>query len=107
MPLSFSAGSGQLTASSPLNANVAPPGYCMLFIADSAGVPSVATILWVGSTTPPAAALSGPAADRYARPAADQRELRRAGDREHRGDDIRLRRHGGEGPVLQRRDQAR
>jgi hypothetical protein len=45
MPLSFSAGSGQLTGSSPLNANVAPPGYYMLFIVDSAGVPSVAKIL--------------------------------------------------------------
>jgi hypothetical protein len=73
MPLSFGAGSGQLTGSSPLNANVAPPGYYMLFIVDSAGVPSVATIVWVGSTTPPAAALSGPAADRYVRPSPRRR----------------------------------
>jgi hypothetical protein len=53
VPLSFTAGSGQVTASIPPNANLAPPGYYMLFIVDASGVPSVARTVWVGSTTPP------------------------------------------------------
>jgi hypothetical protein len=53
VPLSFSAGSGQLSATVPQNPNVTPPGYYMLFIVNDAGVPSVAKILWVGNTTPP------------------------------------------------------
>jgi hypothetical protein len=53
VPLSFSAGSGELTATSPQNANVAPPGVYMLFIIDDAGVPSVAKMIQVGSASPP------------------------------------------------------
>jgi len=34
----------------PPNANIAPPGYYMLFLIDSAGVPSVATFVRLGST---------------------------------------------------------
>jgi hypothetical protein len=55
VPLSFSTGSGQLTANVPANANLAPSGFYMLFIVNSSGVPSVAKILWVGSGTPPPA----------------------------------------------------
>jgi hypothetical protein len=40
--LSFTAASGVVTATAPPNGNIAPPGYYMLFILDSAGVPSVA-----------------------------------------------------------------
>src|SRR5207249_6171757 len=40
--LSYTAGAGVLTVSSPPNGNVAPPGYYMLFILNSAGVPSLA-----------------------------------------------------------------
>jgi hypothetical protein len=40
VPLVFT-GSGSLNATAPPNANVAPPGYYMLFLLNSAGVPSV------------------------------------------------------------------
>jgi hypothetical protein len=53
VPLSFSAGSGQLTATSPQNVNVAPPGVYMLFIVDDAGVPSVAKMVTVSPSAPP------------------------------------------------------
>jgi len=42
IPLSFTQASGGLTVTSPIDANLAPPGYYMLFIVNSAGVPSVA-----------------------------------------------------------------
>jgi hypothetical protein len=45
IPLSFSAGSGTLTATAPANANIAPPGNYMLFIVNTNGVPSVAAIV--------------------------------------------------------------
>jgi hypothetical protein len=41
-------GSGQLTATSPPDSNHAPPGWYMLFIVNSSGVPSVAS--WVQVT---------------------------------------------------------
>jgi hypothetical protein len=53
LPLSFSAGSGTLTATVPANANVAVPGVYMLFITDSAGVPSVAKMVTIGAAPPP------------------------------------------------------
>jgi hypothetical protein len=53
VPLSFSAGSGQLTVTSPQNVNVAPPGVYMLFIVDDAGVPSVAKMVSVSASAPP------------------------------------------------------
>jgi hypothetical protein len=40
--LSFTAGSGLLNVTPPPNGNIAPPGYYMLFVLNSAGVPSVA-----------------------------------------------------------------
>jgi hypothetical protein len=40
--LTFTAGSGVLTVTAPSNGNIAPPGYYMLFVLNSAGVPSVA-----------------------------------------------------------------
>jgi len=42
VPLTFSAGSGSLTVTAPASGNLAPPGYYMLFIVDSNGVPSIA-----------------------------------------------------------------
>ena len=45
IPLSFSAGSGSLTVTAPVNANLAPPGNYMLFIVNANGVPSVAAIV--------------------------------------------------------------
>src|SRR5262249_61810910 len=50
--MSFTSGSGMLTATAPPNGNVAPPGYYMLFVLNSAGVPSVATFVQL-STAPP------------------------------------------------------
>jgi PKD repeat protein len=40
--LPFTTGAGTLTATAPPNGNIAPPGFYMLFILNSAGVPSVA-----------------------------------------------------------------
>ncbi|MBA3232785.1 MAG: DUF1929 domain-containing protein [Propionibacteriales bacterium] len=48
VPLSFTATDGALTAQAPPNANVAPPGYYMLFIVDNNGVPSIAPWTHVG-----------------------------------------------------------
>lgn len=41
--LNFTVGSGLVTVQSPANANIAPPGYYMLFLVNTSGVPSVAT----------------------------------------------------------------
>jgi len=53
LPLSFTVGNGTLTATLPANMNTAVPGVYMLFIVDSAGVPSVARIIQVDSAAPP------------------------------------------------------
>jgi len=49
-------GNNTLQITAPANANLAPPGYYMLFIVNSSGVPSVAAVMRIGSpsaTTPP------------------------------------------------------
>ncbi|MGA8212551.1 MAG: galactose oxidase-like domain-containing protein, partial [Candidatus Sulfotelmatobacter sp.] len=43
--MSFTVGSGSLTVTAPPNGNIAPPGYYMLFILNSSGVPSVAQMV--------------------------------------------------------------
>ena len=57
VPLTFTAQGGSLTIQAPANANMAPPGYYMLFIVNGAGVPSVASFVRFavpsGDTTPP------------------------------------------------------
>jgi|SRR5579859_1549991 len=40
--LSFTAGSGTLNLTAPPSSNIAPPGYYMLFLLNTAGVPSIA-----------------------------------------------------------------
>jgi hypothetical protein len=45
IPLTFQAGSGDLTIQAPASAALSPPGYYMLFLVNSAGVPSVASFL--------------------------------------------------------------
>jgi hypothetical protein len=45
LPLSFTLAGGTLDVQAPANANLAPPGYYMLFILDGNGVPSVASIV--------------------------------------------------------------
>lgn len=44
----FSKGSGSLSATAPPNSNHAPPGWYMLFLVNSTGVPSVASWVRVG-----------------------------------------------------------
>jgi galactose oxidase-like protein len=54
LPLNFTAGNGTLTASVPANVHTGVPGVYMLFIVDSAGVPSVAKMVNLDSAAPPA-----------------------------------------------------
>jgi hypothetical protein len=64
VPLSFTAGTGTLAVAAPANINIAPPGYYMLFIVNSAGVPSVAPILSVAPPppdVPPTVQITAPA----------------------------------------------
>jgi hypothetical protein len=63
VPLTFTAGGGMVTANAPTSANVAPPGYYMLFLVNSSGVPSVATMVHIGApvdTTPPTVSMTAP-----------------------------------------------
>jgi len=48
LPLAFTPGSGSLSVQAPGNGNLAPPGYYMLFILDTNGVPSVAATIRIG-----------------------------------------------------------
>jgi hypothetical protein len=45
VPVQFTTGAGGLTVTAPADTSTAPPGYYMLFIINSAGVPSVAPIV--------------------------------------------------------------
>ncbi len=45
--LNFSVGSGLLTATVPASPNLAPPGFYLLFILNSSGVPSIAKMIQV------------------------------------------------------------
>ncbi|GGA59890.1 hypothetical protein GCM10011507_09290 [Edaphobacter acidisoli] len=47
LPLSFTQTSGGLTVTAPVNTNLAPPGYYMLFIVNNSGVPSIAPFVQV------------------------------------------------------------
>jgi hypothetical protein len=47
VPLTFQQVTGGLTVQSPTSGNLAPPGYYMLFIVNTHGVPSVASIIKV------------------------------------------------------------
>ena len=65
--LSFTAASGVVTATAPPHGNIAPPGYYMLFILDSAGVPSVARFVRLMTGAPanqaPTATISNPSSN--------------------------------------------
>ena len=52
LPLSFTRSGGELSINAPPNAAEAPPGFYMLFLVDSDGVPSVAPIVQVMSPAP-------------------------------------------------------
>ena len=64
--LSFTAGSGVLNVTGPPNGNIAPPGYYMIFLINTSGVPSVAKfvqILKASTDTPPKGTITSPASD--------------------------------------------
>jgi fibronectin type 3 domain-containing protein len=61
LPLTFTAGSGALTATAPANANIAPPGVYMLFILNANGVPSVSKMVSVGAQPTGTSAPTAPA----------------------------------------------
>ncbi|MGA7602148.1 MAG: galactose oxidase-like domain-containing protein, partial [Nitrososphaeraceae archaeon] len=46
-------GSSSITVSAPINANIAPPGYYMIHVLNSSGVPSVARIITIPGTAQP------------------------------------------------------
>ena len=52
MWLNFTKKTGSLQVTAPANGNEAPPGYYMLFILNSKGVPSVASMIHLVSSTP-------------------------------------------------------
>ncbi len=65
LELPYSLVGGALTATAPPNGNTAPPGYYMLFILNSAGVPSVATFVRLAPASPnqaPTASIDSPTA---------------------------------------------
>jgi hypothetical protein len=64
--MNFTAGSGVLNVTAPPNGNVAPPGYYMLFILNSSGVPSVAQFVQLTpapADQPPTGTITSPASD--------------------------------------------
>jgi hypothetical protein len=50
--LSFTAAAEALTVTVPSSENIAPPGYYMLFLLNSQGVPSIASFVHLGSSNP-------------------------------------------------------
>jgi len=58
-------GSGSVNLTIPPNGNIAPPGYYMLFLLDSRGVPSVAQFIQISpfAAAPPKGIISAPASD--------------------------------------------
>jgi Galactose oxidase-like, Early set domain/PKD domain len=64
--MKFTAGSGVLHVTAPPNSNIAPPGYYMVFILNSSGVPSVAQFVQLTSTPgdqPPTGTITYPASN--------------------------------------------
>jgi len=62
----FTAGSGVLNVTAPLNSKIAPPGYYMVFLLNSAGVPSVAQFVQLTpapADIPPTGTITSPATD--------------------------------------------
>lgn len=56
--MSFTAGNGILNVTAPPNGNIAPPGYYLLFLLNSAGVPSVGAFVQVSASVQPDFSLS-------------------------------------------------
>jgi hypothetical protein len=59
LSLSFTKTSTGLNVTMPANANLAPPGYYMLFILNGSGVPSVGSIIQISSTVAAVGAVTG------------------------------------------------
>jgi hypothetical protein len=62
--MKFTAGTGVLNVTAPPNSNIAPPGYYMVFILNSSGVPSVAQFVQLTLTPgdqPPTGTIANPA----------------------------------------------
>jgi hypothetical protein len=59
MHLNFTQATNGLNVTMPANANLAPPGYYMLFILNGSGVPSVAKIIRISSSGGSTGAISG------------------------------------------------
>jgi PKD repeat protein len=62
--MNFTAAAGTLNVVAPPNGNIAPPGFYMVFALNTAGVPSVASFIHLGSAPvnqPPTAAITSPA----------------------------------------------
>ena len=64
--LNFTAGNGQLNLTSPPNSSIAPPGYYLLFLLNSAGVPSKATFVQLSlqpTDQPPNGVITSPSSN--------------------------------------------
>ncbi len=64
--MNFTAGSGVLNVTAPPNSNIAPPGYYLVFILNSSGVPSVAQFVQLTpapADQPPTGTITNPATD--------------------------------------------
>jgi hypothetical protein len=59
MKLSFTQATNGLNVTMPANANIAPPGYYMLFVLNGSGVPSVAKIIKIAAGGATTGGLSG------------------------------------------------
>jgi len=57
--LSFTATSTGLNVTMPANANIAPPGYYMLFVLNGSGVPSTASIIQMSATAASVGTVTG------------------------------------------------
>ncbi|MBX3244408.1 MAG: DUF1929 domain-containing protein [Acidobacteria bacterium] len=55
VPMTFTRTASGINANAPANANIAPPGFYMLFLIDNAGVPSIAKIMQIAEGEQPGA----------------------------------------------------
>jgi hypothetical protein len=64
--MSFTATSGAITVTAPPNGNIAPPGFYMLFVVSSTGVPSLAKIVQITPGPPDFAISASPSSESVA-----------------------------------------
>jgi hypothetical protein len=70
MHLNFTQASGGLNVTTPANSNLAPPGYYLLFILNSSGVPAVAKIIQIAQNGGSTGTLAGAVTNSYGAPLA-------------------------------------